>query len=80
MGIERRNSLRRAATMKHLLAWLRNATQPVCSVPSDLLPQAAAFRILKHWAIRGLVRRTAAGWTLRPMLVDAPLLRVVTEV
>ena len=79
MGKERRNFLKRADTVRRVLAWLRSEDQPVREMPPNVAPRAAGLRILKHWAIRGLVRKTESGWMPLPLLFDPPLLMVVTD-
>jgi hypothetical protein len=76
---ERRNFLNRADTMRKILGWLRSEDYPVRELPSHLIPRAAGLRILKHWAIRGLVRKTEGGWMPLPWLFNPPSLMVVTD-
>ena len=79
MGNERRNFLNRADTIRRLLAWLRSEARPVKEMPTHLVSRAAGLRILKHWAIRGLVRKTEGGWMPLPLLFDPPPLILVTD-
>ena len=78
-GNELRNFRNRADTLKRVLAWLRSEGRPVREPPSTLIPRAAGLRILKYWAIRGLVRRTEGGWLPLPLLFNPPSLMVVTD-
>ena len=78
-GHERRNFRNRADTVKRVLAWLRSEDQPVRELPSSLIPRAAGLRILKKWALRGLVRKTEGGWMPLPWLFNPPSLMVVTD-
>jgi hypothetical protein len=79
LGNERRNFLNRADTVRRVLSWLRSEGQPIRELPSTLIPRAVALRILKNWAIRGLVRKTEGGWMPLPWLFNPPSLMVVTD-
>ena len=76
--MDRRNPQRRALTLQRLLDVLRAHVHGIQAeaLRVDSLTTDAARRILKHLAIRGLVRVEEQRWVPRPVLLHAaPLQR-----
>ncbi len=76
--VERRNYVSRAARVQRLVELLASATGGISLTEAlDELPRAAAERILKRLAVRGLVKVTDGRWIPRECLrlgVKVPLI------
>jgi len=77
---ERRDVHRRAQTLKRVIAWFRGQTGGASDVPPEVAQTSAARRILSHLAVRGLARKTSAGWVPQQALVSpSPIERIDPE-
>ena len=65
---ERRDPRRRAATLHRVISWMQNRRIPFTDLPADVVPPAAAARIVRRIALRGLVRWVGSGWVPSPLL------------
>ena len=72
VGLERRDLNQRAATLQRVIAWMQARRTPCIVPPDDVAPPDAAARIIKHLALRGLVRRVATGWVPSLVLLQEP--------
>lgn len=59
---DRRDIRRRSEAVSRIVQWLNAQHLPIRAVPDDVADSAAATRILKKLALRGLVRRVEGGW------------------
>ena len=75
MRAERRDFASRAETLRRVAMWISQVTGPVSRVPAYVAIAEAGHRILKKLALRGLVRRVAAGWIASPALLNPSPLR-----
>lgn len=69
---ERRDLDARAATLRRVIAWMQVRSAPCTVPPDDIADRDAAVRIIKRLALRGLVRRVAAGWIPSLVLLQQP--------
>lgn len=74
---ERRDPRRRAATLHRVISWMQNRRNPFTDVPADVGPPAAAARIVRRIALRGLIRWVGSGWLPNPLLGAPVSLQVV---
>jgi hypothetical protein len=74
MRAERRDSARRAETLRRVTMWISQRTRPASHVPGYIVIAEAGHRILKRLALRGLVGRVAGGWIALPPLLNPPIL------
>ena len=66
---ERRDFHRRAEMTRHALARILAGCRAISPADlSDVIPEAAAERMLKRFAVRGLLRRCSDGWMPQPVL------------
>jgi hypothetical protein len=72
MKAERRDSARRAETLRRVTMWISQRNGPASHVPGYIAIAEAGHRILKRLALRGLVRRGAEGWIALPPLLNPP--------
>ena len=67
--VERRNHLRRSEIAIRIATWIRQQAGPA-SIPDEIAEPSVASRILFRLAMRGLARRTGAGWVATPLLCN----------
>ena len=70
MRAERRDTARRAETLRRVTMWISQRTRPASHVPGYIAIAEAGHRILKRLALRLMVRRVAEGWIPLPPLLN----------
>ena len=70
MKAERRDSARRAETLRRVTMWISQRTRPASNVPGYIAIAEAGLRILKRLALRGLVLHVGEGWMPSPPLLN----------
>jgi hypothetical protein len=76
---DRRDPVRRAQTLRQIIERLvnhRRGIRPAELMVDNIALEAAAERILKRLALRGLVRQVAGAWVARAALLNPARLEV----